>query len=242
VNVELLRRGRGFLIQHSPFNIQRWAFVIPPLTSFLTLAAPATAETRVRGSTFIAFAAPAGDEGEARRRLAERERQFWDATHNCSAWSLRAGPRRANDAGEPSGSAGAPILAAIEGAGVTDCVVVVTRYFGGTKLGVGGLVRAYGDAAALALADAPRRSGIPAVRLRLTYPYAHTAAVMRGLERAGAAQVEHGYAPSGDAGVVDFAVPTGEETALTDGLREATGGVLAPERIGELVLYRNAPA
>jgi putative IMPACT (imprinted ancient) family translation regulator len=212
------------------------------LTPFLTLAGASTAETRVRGSTFIAFAAPAGDEAEARLRLAERERQLWDATHHCSAWSLRGGVRRANDAGEPSGSAGAPILAAIEGAGVTDCVVVVTRYYGGTKLGVGGLVRAYGDAAALALADAPRRTGVPAVRLRLTYPYAHTAAVMRGLERASAAEVEHGYAPSGDAGVVDFAVPWAEEAPLTEALREATGGALAPERTGERVLYRNDPA
>lgn len=210
------------------------------MDAFLTLAAPAAAETRVRGSTFIAFAAPARDEEGARACLAAREKEFWDATHNCSAWSLRGGVRRANDAGEPSGSAGAPILAAIEGAGVTDCVVVVTRYFGGTKLGVGGLVRAYGDAAAEALAAAPRRQGVPAVRLRLAYPYAHTAAAMRGLERAGAAEVVHGY--TGDGGVVDFAVPAGAEAALGEELREASGGVLATERTGETVLYRNAPA
>ena len=80
------------------------------------------------------------------------------------------------------------------------------------------------------------------MRLRLTYPYAHTAAVMRGLERSGAAQVEHGYVSGGDAGRVDFAVPLDAEPALAEELREASGGVLVPERTGELVLYRNAPA
>ena len=112
--------------------------------------------------------------------------------------------RRANDAGEPSGSAGAPILAAIEGAGITDCIVIVTRWYGGTKLGVGGLVRAYGDAAARALEAAPRRIGVEAARLAIQYPYAHTAAVMRAMERAGAEEVEHGYAASGDAGIVEI--------------------------------------
>jgi uncharacterized YigZ family protein len=212
---------------------------LPP---FLTLAAPATAQTRVRGSTFIALAAPAADEAEARACLQRRERELWDATHHCSAWSQRTGVRRANDAGEPSGSAGAPILAAIEGAGLTDCVVVVTRYYGGTKLGVGGLVRAYGEAAAAALAESPRRTGIPALTLRLTYSYAHTAAVMRGLERAGADRVEHGYASGGEAGVVDFALPVEAEAAFAEALREATGGALSPERTGEMVLYRNASA
>jgi uncharacterized YigZ family protein len=211
------------------------------VSPFLTLARSATAETRVRGSTFIALAAPAADEAAARAHLADCERRFWDATHNCSAWGLRDGTRRANDAGEPSGSAGAPILAAIDGSGVTDCIVVVTRYYGGTKLGVGGLVRAYGEVAAAALAEAPRLRGILAVRLHLTYPYAHTSAVMRALERSEAAEVEHGYAEGGAAGVVDFAVAAGEATALAEALRESTGGTLVPELRGELVLYRNAP-
>ncbi|HEX2095462.1 MAG TPA: YigZ family protein, partial [Longimicrobiaceae bacterium] len=142
----------------------------------------------MRGSAFIALAAPAETEEEARGRLEAVQRRTFDATHHCSAWRLLSGVFRASDAGEPSGSAGAPILAAIDGAGVTDCVVIVTRYFGGTRLGVGGLVRAYGEAAVLALQAAPRRVGIPAVRLRVRYPYEHTSAVMRALERAGAAE------------------------------------------------------
>lgn len=207
---------------------------------FTTLVAPAEAQFREKASTFLAYAAPAASEAEARAVLAEREKLHWDATHNCSAWVVRGGIRRANDAGEPSGSAGAPILAAIEGAGLTDCIVIVTRWYGGTKLGVGGLVRAYGDAAAQALAAAPRRTGVEAARLEVRYPYAHTAAVMRALERAGAEQIEHGYAESGDAGIVLASVPDGAVAAFADELREGTAGAVTPERTGEVVLYRNA--
>jgi putative IMPACT (imprinted ancient) family translation regulator len=206
---------------------------------FVTLAGDGTSETRVKGSTFLALAAPAEDEEAARARLEPVQRRHFDASHHCSAWRFRGGVWRANDAGEPSGSAGAPILAAIDGAGVTDCVVVVTRWFGGTKLGVGGLVRAYGEAAALALEAAPRRIGVPAVRLRITYGYEHTAAAMRAMERAGAAEMEHGYDAAGARGVVELTVPAAAEAALRDELREATSGALAPERTGDAVLYRN---
>src|SRR5690606_20426881 len=130
-------------------------------------------------------------------------------------------------------SAGAPILAAIDGAELADCVVVVTRYFGGTKLGVGGLVRAYGEAAALALEAAPRRRALPAVRARIRYPYEHTAAVMRVLERAGAREMEHGYGAGGSEGEVEFSLPSPEEPALREALREQTAGALAPEILGE---------
>jgi putative IMPACT (imprinted ancient) family translation regulator len=208
--------------------------------SFLTLAGGGAAETRVKGSTFFALAAPAADEAEARARLAAREREMWDATHHCNAWRMRGGVHRANDAGEPSGSAGAPILAAIDGAGVTDCIVIVTRYYGGTKLGVGGLVRAYGDAAGEALAAAPRREGTVAVRLALHYAYEHTSAVMRALERAGAAEVEHGYAPEGDAGTVEMSVPAAAEATLREELTETTAGAVAPLVVGRGVLFRNA--
>jgi putative IMPACT (imprinted ancient) family translation regulator len=123
---------------------------------------------------------------------------------------------------------------------VTDCVVIVTRYYGGTRLGVGGLVRAYGDAAAEALAAAPRRAGTVAVRLALRYPYEHTSAVMRALERAGAAEVEHGYAPEGNAGTVEMSVPAEAEATLREELTETTAGAVAPLVVGQGVLFRNA--
>jgi uncharacterized YigZ family protein len=205
--------------------------------TFLTISGPGSAELRIRGSSFLGYAAPAGDEAAARGALAERMRRFHDATHNCSAWRLRGGVQRANDDGEPGGSAGAPILAAIEGAGLVDCVVVVTRYFGGTKLGVGGLVRAYGDAAAEALATAPRRTGLLATRLRVRYSYGHTAAVMRLLEVAETYQVEHGFAADGREGEVSVSVPVAAVGEVERFLTEATAGALAPIRVGEHVVY-----
>jgi uncharacterized YigZ family protein len=205
--------------------------------TFLTLSGPGTAELRIRGSSFLALAAPSRSEEEARAVLGERQRRFYDATHYCSAWLLRGGVRRANDDGEPSGSAGAPILAAIEGAGVVDCTVVVTRYFGGTKLGVGGLVRAYGDAAAQALGAAPRLSGLRAARLRVRYPYAHTAPVMRLVERAETYEVEHGYSAGGQQGEISLSVPLAAVPQVTGFLSDATAGEVVPIVVEERVVY-----
>jgi putative IMPACT (imprinted ancient) family translation regulator len=208
---------------------------------FFTLAAAGTAETRVLGSRFLALAFPIAEESEAREELQARERQMFDASHHCSAWRLHGGVWRANDAGEPSGSAGLPILAAIDGAALLDCAVVVTRYFGGTKLGVGGLVRSYGEAAAEALAAAPRRWGIPARRFRTLYPYEHTAAVMRALDRVGAREIAHGFAPDGGRGEVEFAIPTSAEPLLRELLREKSAGAVTAEALGSTILYQDAP-
>jgi putative IMPACT (imprinted ancient) family translation regulator len=130
---------------------------------FVTLAAPAEAQIREKVSVFLARAAPVETEAEARAVLAEREKAMWDATHHCSAWSLRSCIRRGNDAGKPSGSAGAPILAAIEG-GAHRLRRRGDALVRGTKLGVGGLMRAYGEA--VARAAGARRTGVEAARLR----------------------------------------------------------------------------
>jgi len=209
---------------------------------FQTLANAAEAETRVRGSTFHALAAPIRTEDDARAVLAGAQRTHFSATHNCSAWRLHGGIWRANDAGEPSGSAGAPILAAIDGAGVSDCIVVVTRYYGGTKLGVGGLIRAYSDAAGLAIAAARRLSATPGVRLTIRFPYEHTSAVMRLLERVGTFHVEHGYSSAGTEGEVSFTVPREQAAELQEQLRETTGGALAAEVGEDRILYRSIGA
>jgi uncharacterized YigZ family protein len=202
-----------------------------------TLAGRGEAETRVKASRFLAVAAPAGSEEEARVLLAERQRLHFDATHHCSAWRLRDGVWRANDAGEPSGSAGAPTLAAIDGAGLRDCAVVVTRYYGGTKLGVGGLIRAYGEAAALAIEGAPRRLATPAARVRIRYEYSHTAAVMRVMERLGAREVEHGFAAGGAGGEVEFTVALAQHAILPDLLREQTAGAVTAETLAPRLIH-----
>ena len=116
-------------------------------------------ELRVRGSRFLGQALAAGSESLARDRREEIRKRHHDATHHCLAMRL-APPEspleRFDDDGEPSGTGGAPLLAALRHARVFDTLVVVTRWFGGTKLGTGGLARAYGDAARLALDAAPR--------------------------------------------------------------------------------------
>ncbi len=121
--------------------------------TYLTLEAPATAALRERSSKFLSFAWPVQDEEQIRGHLEALRKEYYDATHHCYAWRL--GPRgewfRANDDGEPSGTAGRPILGQMLSREVTDCLVVVVRYFGGTKLGVPGLIAAYKESAAAAL-------------------------------------------------------------------------------------------
>lgn len=124
-----------------------------------TLAAPASHSIDVRHSRFLANAAPIASVDAAAAFV--RQASIADASHNCWAWRL-GGDYRSSDDGEPAGTAGRPILAAIDGQGFDRVVVVVTRWFGGTKLGAGGLVRAYGGAAAECLRLAPR---LPLVEL-----------------------------------------------------------------------------
>jgi uncharacterized YigZ family protein len=128
---------------------------------YLSLETGQGAEIRIQGSRFLARAFRADSPPDAGARLAEVRRRYHDATHHC--WALRLGPperceERSDDAGEPSGTAGAPILAVLKGAALHDVLVVVTRWFGGTKLGKGGLARAYGEAARAAIDAAPRRT------------------------------------------------------------------------------------
>lgn len=125
--------------------------------TYLTLEAPATAALRERSSKFLSFAWPVQDEEQIRGHLEALRKEYYDATHHCYAWRLgpQGGRFRANDDGEPSGTAGRPILGQMLSRGVTDCLVVVVRYFGGTKLGVPGLIAAYKESAAAVL-DAAR--------------------------------------------------------------------------------------
>ncbi|UCC81099.1 MAG: YigZ family protein [Candidatus Zixiibacteriota bacterium] len=107
-------------------------------------------EEKIKDSRFIATAVPVNEEKEASSFISEIKKEFHDASHNCSAYRIGSGNKpiyRYNDDGEPSGTAGRPILKAIETRELSDICVVVTRYFGGTKLGTGGLARAYGQLA-----------------------------------------------------------------------------------------------
>ena len=122
---------------------------------YWTIARPGGAEIEVKRSRFLCSLGRVADEAEARAFIDEVRRRHWDARHNCSAFVL--GPdgatARSSDDGEPAGTAGAPMLDVLRGAGVSDVAAVVTRYFGGILLGAGGLVRAYGDAVGAGLAS-----------------------------------------------------------------------------------------
>lgn len=152
-----------------------------------TLAAPASHATEVRHSRFLAQAAPVESPEEALAFIARVSDP--DATHNCWAWRIGQDYRSSDD-GEPAGTAGRPILAAIDGQGYDRVVVVVTRWFGGIKLGAGGLVRAYGGAAAECLRLAPRRPLVAMAELVLACPFeelgtVHAALAAHAAEKTG---------------------------------------------------------
>lgn len=124
--------------------------------TYLTIAAPAEGQFRDRGSRFIAYAYPVSSEEEFRTALAALKKEEFGANHHC--WAFRIGPDkqffRSNDDGEPSGTAGRPILGQIQSHDLTNIGIIVVRYFGGTLLGVSGLINAYKTAAAEAIAQA----------------------------------------------------------------------------------------
>ncbi len=124
-----------------------------PDDSRLVPARDGKSEMREWASRFRGFAFRAETEAAARARILALEKEFHDATHVCFAWRIGSS-RRAADAGEPAGTAGKPILSAIDAAGLDEAAAAVVRWFGGTKLGTSGLARCYGETARAALADA----------------------------------------------------------------------------------------
>lgn len=124
---------------------------------YKTTAENGTASYEIQKSRFIAYTSHVKTEAEARDFVTTIKKKHFDARHNCSAWVLGAdsSQQKSNDDGEPGGTAGNPILEAIKQHGLTNVVVVVTRYFGGIKLGAGGLIRAYSHTASLGLEATP---------------------------------------------------------------------------------------
>lgn len=193
--------------------------------TFRTLAGPARAEPpKTKGSRFIGAAFPAASAEEALAHVeAVRQREHAARHHG---WAYRLGPDapapRSSDDGEPSGSTGPPILREIEGRDLFHAVVVVTRYYGGTKLGVGGLARAYAEAAGLALDAARRRTVTVRVPVRLAFAFDDTAPAMRLLDRFDAEVADQSYSPAGTE--LALRVRRSEAAALKAAFVEATAG------------------
>jgi uncharacterized YigZ family protein len=201
---------------------------------FCTIAKEAEASNLISGSKFIAHLAPAMLPVAADQVLRSRQRKYPDASHHC--WAYRVGRpdslvERSSDAGEPNGTAGRPIADAFLGANLENIVCVVTRYFGGTKLGTGGLVRAYGDTARMAIAAATVIEKTIVREVSLTFDHERTGVVYRVLEEFGV-HLEQGSYDTQAHGVVY--VPAGQTDRLCDRLRELAldGIAIVPGELG----------
>lgn len=149
---------------------------------YLVPAGETRTELIIKKSRFIATAAPAFSIAEAKAFIRRIKAEFADASHNVPLFLVGFGnavTAHSSDDGEPNGTAGRPALAVLQGSGLGDVVVVVTRYFGGTKLGTGGLVRAYGDAVRAVLAELPRAEKVPTHTIMLAFPYSHLERIRR---------------------------------------------------------------
>ena len=148
---------------------------------YRTIEADAEALFKEKSSKFLCFAYPVTTEEQIRERLEVLYKKYYDATHHCYAWRL--GPRgesfRANDDGEPSSTAGKPILGQLLSHEITDCLIVVVRYFGGTKLGVSGLIEAYKTSAAEVIAAAKVVERTVDERIEVRFSYMAMNEVMR---------------------------------------------------------------
>ncbi|UZF92860.1 IMPACT family protein [Bosea sp. NBC_00550] len=174
----------------------------------------------IKKSCFVATAAPVVDEAAARDFVAAQSDRT--ANHNCWAW--RCGPSyRFNDDGEPSGTAGKPILAAIDGQALDGVAVVVTRWFGGVLLGSGGLVRAYGGTAALCLRGAEKTVLIEAASAMITCAFGDLARVQARLgDRPGVQVLDQAFTNTG--AVLSVSVPKAEADLVSQLVRDVTSG------------------
>ena len=159
-------------------EMSRWGMDSDQYTS---IAAPTEGLFKDKGSRFIAFALPVSGEEEVKEAVDQARKKYHDARHVCFAYRLGADDQkwRANDDGEPSGSAGRPILGQIDSYGLSDILIIVVRYFGGIKLGIPGLINAYRSAAADALSRAQIIEKTVCLTLTATFPYEKMGEVMK---------------------------------------------------------------
>ncbi len=202
------------------------------IDAYRTLAEPASARIRRKKSRFRAFLHPVGSPDDIDARIAEIRKAHHDAAHHCSAYRLVGadGPIAASDdAGEPTGSAGPPILRRLEEAELLNVLGIVVRYFGGTKLGVGGLIRAYGDATEAALESARIVVHRVAVDLLIRFPPDVNSGVMATIHRCAAEIREVRFDDSAE---VRVTLPPSGVPTLRAAIRDATGDRATTEVLG----------
>jgi uncharacterized YigZ family protein len=194
------------------------------MPSYLTITAPFSIEPPpTKKSRFVADAAPVCSVAEAKAFIESVQAKHPDAGHHCYAWRLQAGDSgwRVSDDGEPSGTAGMPILARIDGQGLRCIAVVVTRWFGGTKLGKGGLIRAYGGATSALLQGASLVEVRETLPLRVRFDYADQGTVQSVLRSMGLEAEATAY---GEQVVLSLAVPVEDIVGFNAKVMDCTAG------------------
>ena len=194
--------------------------VVEYFDAYRSIAARSEGLFKDNGSRFIALAYPVETEEEIRDIVAGLKKEYHDARHHCYAYRLGyKGDRfRANDDGEPSGSAGRPILGQIDSLGLSDVLVVVVRYFGGIKLGIPGLIRAYKTSTADALAQAEVVEKVAGKTYRVTFGYLSMNAVMKVLK-------DLGLQPSAQDFGLDCSLDVRVRLSLESDFREKLSGI-----------------
>lgn len=201
------------------------------IDSYHTISNPATGEFKDRGSKFFGYAYPVRSEEEALAYLEQLRKEHFKARHHCFAWRLGVeGSRfRSNDDGEPSGTAGRPILGQIDTFGLTDVFIVVVRYFGGTLLGTSGLIHAYREAAAEALRNAEIVEKIIKDHFNLDFDYALMPDVMHAVKKMDLEIVGQTF---GDRGLLEIAIRQKEAAAQLLQLKALVWKVSTEEAAG----------
>ena len=201
-----------------------------PLKEFRTLGADVTAEFEEKKSVFLGHASPVHSEDEALAYLKAKREEYADARHNVYAYLLADGTARCSDDGEPQGTAGIVLLDVLRKNGVTDCILVVTRYFGGILLGAPGLVRAYSMSARLAV----EKAGIVTVGtfadFTLTVPYADHRRLKNELDKRGVTVAREEFAENV---TLSLSVRAEEFDRVAAFLRECSAGKLQAVKTGE---------
>ena len=196
--------------------------------SYKTVYIGGTAEITEKKSRFIAHIAPAGSEEEAVRFIEEKRKMYWDAKHNCHAFTVGLSPEmsRCSDDGEPAQTAGKPMLDVLLGAGLKNTVVVVTRYFGGTLLGTGGLVRAYSAAVRAGLEASTIIEKQLCSRMKLRMDYSMLGKIQYLTADMQLPVVSTDYT---DLAEMEVLVPVQKREHFLRQVTEASGGKIVPE-------------
>lgn len=197
--------------------------------TYYTIDSECSAEINVKGSRFISTASPSHSQEQAEAFIARISKKYYQATHNCFAYKIGfadAAIFRYYDAGEPAGTAGPPIYTTIERNNLTDIVIVVSRYFGGTKLGIGGLIRAYTDATKAVLSKAKIIERKVTKKLKLTFRYDRLGKVMQAIRHCKANIICTGYTSDVE---LEIEIPLHTESNFRKIIQDVTAGKVTIE-------------